>query len=239
MQLEFARPWVDSRWGWAVFLSDPAVSSSIFVRAEREENLIRCCLTFFACQTSIPLNLHFSFQDPASFQSHSSTQFAQWRRMPSIPSPKSRATRVSWAAKRSWSLASTVRIRTPIMWQQSAVMMDSSILFSGYNALVCQLKKGFWKVSFAISYLITAHFHLRSSNRFVLTTPQVIASKLWYTVRLSAEERTFWGARLDAFIFRLSSHRVLISYTANFNGHEIRKTLMFLGQGWTVLVVSG
>ena len=63
--------------GAALFLSDPAVSSSIFVRAEREENLIRCCLTFFAYQTSLLLNLHFSFQDPASFQSHSSTQFAQ------------------------------------------------------------------------------------------------------------------------------------------------------------------
>ena len=50
------------------------------------------------------------------------------------------------------------------------------------------------------------------------------------TVRSGAEERTFWGARLDVLIFRLRSYRVLISYTADFNGHNIRKTLMFLDQ---------
>ena len=37
---EFGRPWFESRRGCAVFSSDPAVSSSIFV-AERGENLIR------------------------------------------------------------------------------------------------------------------------------------------------------------------------------------------------------
>ena len=40
--LEFARPWVRFPAGLrCVFSSDPAVSSSIFVGAEREENLIR------------------------------------------------------------------------------------------------------------------------------------------------------------------------------------------------------
>ena len=43
MRLEFARPWVRFPAGLrCVFSSaDPAVSSSIFVGAEREENLIR------------------------------------------------------------------------------------------------------------------------------------------------------------------------------------------------------
>ena len=42
MRLEFARPWVRFLVGLrSVFSSDPAVSSSIFVGAEREENLIR------------------------------------------------------------------------------------------------------------------------------------------------------------------------------------------------------
>ena len=40
--LEFARPWVRFPAGLrCVFSSDPAVSSSVFVGAEREENLIR------------------------------------------------------------------------------------------------------------------------------------------------------------------------------------------------------
>ena len=42
LRLEFARPWVRFPAGLCcVFSSDPAVSSSIFVEAEREENLIR------------------------------------------------------------------------------------------------------------------------------------------------------------------------------------------------------
>ena len=42
MRLEFARPWVRFPGGAALcFSSDPAVSSFIFVGAEREENLIR------------------------------------------------------------------------------------------------------------------------------------------------------------------------------------------------------
>ena len=42
MRLEFARPWVRSPAGLrCVFSSDPAVSSSIFVGAEREDKLIR------------------------------------------------------------------------------------------------------------------------------------------------------------------------------------------------------
>ena len=42
MQLEFTRPWVRFPAGLrCVFSSDPVVSSSIFVGAEREENLIR------------------------------------------------------------------------------------------------------------------------------------------------------------------------------------------------------
>ena len=42
MRLEFTRPWVRFPVGLrCVFSSDPAVSSSIFVGAEREENLIR------------------------------------------------------------------------------------------------------------------------------------------------------------------------------------------------------
>ena len=50
------------------------------------------------------------------------------------------------------------------------------------------------------------------------------------TVRSDAEERTFSGARLGVLIFRLRSYRVLIFSTADFNGHNIRETLMFLGQ---------
>ena len=42
MRPEFARPWVRFPAGLrCVFSSDPAVSSSIFVGVEREENLIR------------------------------------------------------------------------------------------------------------------------------------------------------------------------------------------------------
>ena len=55
------------------------------------------------------------------------------------------------------------------------------------------------------------------------------------TVRSGAEERTFWGARLDVLIFRLRSYCVVISYTTDFNGPKIRKTLMFLGQAGTFL----
>ena len=50
------------------------------------------------------------------------------------------------------------------------------------------------------------------------------------TVRSGAEERTFWGARLDVLIFRQRSYRGLIFYTADFNEYNIRETLMFLGQ---------
>ena len=52
----------------------------------------------------------------------------------------------------------------------------------------------------------------------------------WHTVRSGAEERTFWGARLDVLIFRLRSYHVLISYSAESNGPKFFKTLMFLGQ---------
>ena len=55
------------------------------------------------------------------------------------------------------------------------------------------------------------------------------------TVRSGAEECTFLGARLDVLIFRLRSYCVLISYTADFNGPKIRKTMMFLGQAGTFL----
>ena len=42
MRLELTRPWVRFPAGLrCVFSSDPAVGSSIFVEAEREENLIR------------------------------------------------------------------------------------------------------------------------------------------------------------------------------------------------------
>ena len=63
----------------------------------------------------------------------------------------------------------------------------------------------------------------------------VLRESTWYTVRSGAEERTFWGARLDVLIFRLRSYFVLISYTTEFNGPKIRKTLMFLGQAGTFL----
>ena len=50
------------------------------------------------------------------------------------------------------------------------------------------------------------------------------------TVRSGAEERTFWGARLDVLIFRLRSYHVLIMYSAECDGPKFYKTLMFLGQ---------
>ena len=50
------------------------------------------------------------------------------------------------------------------------------------------------------------------------------------TVRSGAEERTFWGARLDVLIFRLHSYHVLISYSAEWNGPKFYKTLNVLGQ---------
>ena len=50
------------------------------------------------------------------------------------------------------------------------------------------------------------------------------------TVRSGAEERTFWGARLDVLIFRLRSYHVLISYSEEWNGPKFYKTLKFLGQ---------
>ena len=53
---------------------------------------------------------------------------------------------------------------------------------------------------------------------------------MWCTVRSGAEERTFWGARLDVLIFRLRSYHVLITYGAECNGPKFYKTPMFLGQ---------
>ena len=55
------------------------------------------------------------------------------------------------------------------------------------------------------------------------------------TVRSGAEERTFWGARLDVLTFRLRSYHVLISYSAEWSGPKFHKTLMFLGQAGTFL----
>ena len=60
-------------------------------------------------------------------------------------------------------------------------------------------------------------------------------SPLQPTVRSGAEERTFWGARLDVLIFRLRSYHVLISYSAECNGPKFYKTLKFLGQAGTFL----
>ena len=50
------------------------------------------------------------------------------------------------------------------------------------------------------------------------------------TVRSGAEERMFWGARLDVLIFRLHSYHILIMYSAECDGPKFCKTLMFLGQ---------
>ena len=59
---------------------------------------------------------------------------------------------------------------------------------------------------------------------------------LWCTtVRSGAEERRFWGARLDVLIFRLRSYHVLISYSAECSGPKFHKTRMFLGQAGTFL----
>ena len=55
------------------------------------------------------------------------------------------------------------------------------------------------------------------------------------TVRSGAEERRFWGARLDVLIFRLRSYHVLILYSAECSGPKFHKTLMFLGQAGTFL----
>ena len=59
--------------------------------------------------------------------------------------------------------------------------------------------------------------------------------KTTFTVRSGAEERRFWGARLDVLIFRLRSYHVLISYSAECSGPKFYKTLMFLGQAGTFL----
>ena len=56
------------------------------------------------------------------------------------------------------------------------------------------------------------------------------------TVRSGAEERTFWGARLDVLNFRLSSY---LSYSAEYSGPKLHKTLNVLRSGWDVLVISG
>ena len=52
----------------------------------------------------------------------------------------------------------------------------------------------------------------------------------WVTVRSDAEERMFWGARLDVLIFRLRSYHVLRMYSTECDGPKFYKTLMFLGQ---------
>ena len=65
-----------------------------------------------------------------------------------------------------------------------------------------------------------------------------IITKLWKiidTVRSGAEERRFWGSRLDVLIFKLRSYHVLISYSAECSGPRFYKKLMFLGQAWTFL----
>ena len=60
--------------------------------------------------------------------------------------------------------------------------------------------------------------------------------QMWtYTVRSGAEERTFFGARLDILIFKLRSYHVLISYTVECSGPKFQRTLMFLGQAGTFL----
>ena len=56
-----------------------------------------------------------------------------------------------------------------------------------------------------------------------------------HTVRSGAEERRFWGARLDVLTFRLRSYHVLISYSAECSGPKFHKRLMFLGQAGTFL----
>ena len=64
----------------------------------------------------------------------------------------------------------------------------------------------------------------------LLLSPQTDKTVIGGTVTSGAEERTFWGARLDVLIFRLRSYHVLISYSAESNGPKFYKTLMFLGQ---------
>ena len=68
---------------------------------------------------------------------------------------------------------------------------------------------------------LSCHGRTPELPRLLHTTP---------TVRSSAEERTFWGARLDGLIFRLRSYHVLLLYIAYCNGPNISKTPTFLGQ---------
>ena len=68
-----------------------------------------------------------------------------------------------------------------------------------------------------------------SHPHFPLSHPLSLSLYL-STVRSDAEERTFWGARVDVLIFRLRSYHVLIMYSAECDGPKFYKTLMFLGQ---------
>ena len=74
----------------------------------------------------------------------------------------------------------------------------------------------------------------RNGQEGVLTN-YMTSSRKWSAVRSGAEERRFWGARLDFLIFRLRSYHVLILYSAECSGPKFHKTLMFLGQAGTFL----
>ena len=69
-------------------------------------------------------------------------------------------------------------------------------------------------------------------------TSTLFSLYFWCTVRSGAEERTFWGARLDVLIFRLRSYHVIISCSAECTGPKFHKTLMFLGQAGMFLSVQ-
>ena len=117
-------------------------------------------------------------------------------------------------------------------WQtlKKIAKLESCSLFNQYNKHACGSfcgHSGFWPGS-SVDRRFTQMYWPK--ERLLINT----------TVRSGAEERMFWGARLDVLIFRLRSYHVLISYSAECNGPNFYKTLTHvLRSGWNVLVISG
>ena len=91
-----------------------------------------------------------------------------------------------------------------------------------------------------VKFVLWRHWMYTTQVHPVRSKNQLHCTRLCIsTVRSGAEERTFWGARLDVLIFRLRSYCVLISYTTHFNGPKICKNTDVPWSGWNVLVISG
>ena len=107
---------------------------------------------------------------------------------------------------------------------------DSSVC--GPNGFAAQDQSS--KCRFPLSALQTSPYDDRKNTKISTTRTYyreiLTVRALRSTVRSGAEERTFWGARLDVLIFRLRSYDVLISYTVECSGPKFQKILMFFGQ---------